>query len=369
MNYLFYFGHPAQYLFLRQTIKQLSVSNKNNVIIVIKSKDVLEELLKQDNFDFLNIQPYERSKYKFAILISLINRLIKLLKIVIKTKSNVLVGTDATISIVGFLCNKLRITIVEDDYQVIKNLAMITYPFTNYILCPNICNVGKWGNKKIGYDGYMKLAYLHPEVFTPDKNIILNYGVNKNFAIIRLSKLGAHHDFGINGISDTLLIDLIEILEKRNIKVLISSERKIPHEYEKYILKLNPTHLHHFLYFSELLICDSQSMTVEASILGVPSIRISDFINKISVLNELEFRYGLTIGIKPSDNKKIIDTLLILLKKENLKIDYLLLRNKMLQEKINVSNFLTWILENPNERLKEILVNPKLQLNFISRTF
>ena len=39
-----------------------------------------------------------------------------------------------------------------------------------------------------------------------------------------------------------------------------------------------------------MLVCDSQSMTVEAAILGIPSIRYSDFSGRIGVLEELEKR-------------------------------------------------------------------------------
>ncbi len=57
--------------------------------------------------------------------------------------------------------------------------------------------------------------------------------------------------------------------------------------------------MHHVLSFASLLICDSQSMSVEAAMLGVPSLRYSSFSGRISVLEELEHQYGLTYGINP----------------------------------------------------------------------
>ena len=104
-----------------------------------------------------------------------------------------MIGTDSSIAIVGKLLHVHRITITEDDYEVIKLLGDLTYPFTETILCPNICKVGKWDSKKIGYK-YKKVT-IGNNVWIGAKAIILpciNIGdnaiiaagsvVTKNFA-------------------------------------------------------------------------------------------------------------------------------------------------------------------------------------------
>jgi len=58
--------------------------------------------------------------------------------------------------------------------------------------------------------------------------------------------------------------------------------------------------------FASLLISDSQSMSVEAAMIGLPNLRLSDFSGRISVLEELEKVYHLTIGIKTSDPQRLI---------------------------------------------------------------
>jgi uncharacterized protein len=171
MNILVYFGHPAQYLFLREAMKQLKA--EHSITILIKTKDILENLLTNDGFEYINILPKERGNTKLSILTSLLKRNLKLLPIILRTKPKLMIGTDASIAQMGFLLGIKRITITEDDYSVIKTLAKLTYPFTSTILCPTICDVGKWREKKIGYEGYMKLAYLHPKYFKPNKAFIL----------------------------------------------------------------------------------------------------------------------------------------------------------------------------------------------------
>jgi len=339
MRVLVYFGHPSQYLFLRETIKQL-LSDKNEVKILIKSKDVLETLVRSDNLDYINIQDTVRGNNKFSIIKSLIKRNISLYKITTAFKPDIMVGTDASIAHIGFLKKIKRVTILEDDYDVIKGLAILTYPFTNAIICPNVCDVGRWKHKKIGYNGYMKLGYLHPKYFTKNFNQISQYDLNSKYVLLRLSNLKAHHDTGIGGISDKFLKSIISIILLKGYKVKISSERDLDQSLHKYFLKIDPVDMHQVLVHSSLLISDSQSMSVEASVLGVPSVRVSDFHEKISVLQELENNYQLTYSYKPIDTNAIENKIEELLSSPNILEKFQVKRKKMLKEKIDVTHFM-----------------------------
>lgn len=366
MKYLFYFGHPAQYLFLRATIKELEKDPKNKILITIKSKDVLESLLIQDKLPYLNIQKKERKFSKSSILLSLINRFIKLLSLSLKFKPDLMIGTDATIAIVGFTLRRNRITITEDDLSVINTLGQLTYPFTKHILCPSVCDVGKWGSKKIGYSGYMKLAYLHPEIFKKDSDFPSKYNIQSKYAIIRLSKLNAYHDFGIKGINEISLKNIIKIINNKGINVFISTERQVNEDFKKYIISIDPSDMHQLLANSQMLLCDSQSMSVEAAMLGIPSIRISDFAGRISVLEELERKYNLTFGIKPENSEAVYEKLELLLSDQKLNETFQSRKLIMLKDKINVTKFLVWFLNNYPESIEQLRINPKLEQKFIS---
>jgi len=363
MKILFYFGHPAQYLFLRETIRRL-IKKNFQVKILIKTKDVLENLLIQDGLEYTNILPQERGKTKLSIALSLVKRNLLLLPILLRFKPNLVIGTDASIAQMGKLLGIERITITEDDYAVIKTLGDLTYPFTQTILCPEVCSVGKWEAKKAGYAGYMKLGYLHPNVFDPNKKIVEEYKLKKNYVIIRLAKLTAHHDFGIKGISYDFLEKLITIIESKSKHVYISSEDKIDDKYKKYLLKINPKDMHHVLYFASLLICDSQSMSVEAAMLGVPSLRYSSFSGRISVLEELEYQYGLTYGINPEHPERLIAKLEELLAISNLSEVYHDRKQKMLADKLDVTAFLVWFIENYPNSSHTMRENPDYQNRF-----
>ena len=88
-------------------------------------------------------------------------------KYVRKWRPDIMLGTDISISHIGKIMSISTIVLNEDDYDVNKLFCLATYPFANHILSPEICNVGKYWKKKIAYEGYQKIAYLHPNYFQP----------------------------------------------------------------------------------------------------------------------------------------------------------------------------------------------------------
>lgn len=360
---LVYFGHPAQYLFLREAIKIL-LSRGFEVKIIIKTKDVLEHLVQSDGFEYKNILKNKRGNSKLSIVFSLLKRNLKLIPIILKFKPSLMISTDATIAQLGKIFNIQRITITEDDYDIIKPLANVSYPITNWIVCPEVCDVNRFKAKKIGYRGYMKLAYLHPDFFKFQNSIIKNYKLPERYALIRLAQLTAFHDKGIKGISNLFLDEIIKTLENKNITPVISSEYSLGEKYYKYILSIDPKDIHHILKKASILICDSQSMSVEAAMLGTPSLRYSSFAGKISVLEELEKKYQLTFGFKIGDVKIFIEKLIEILNFTNLDEEFEKRRIKMINDKINVTNFLVWLIEEYPNSAENFIVNPSIQNNF-----
>jgi uncharacterized protein len=154
----------------------------------------------------------------------------------------------------------------------------------------------------IYYNGYHELAYLHPRVFQPDISVLREQGLaqEENFFIVRLVALEAHHDKGIQGISEIQLEKLVEILSSKG-RVILTHEAigRTIHGTEP--LKISPARLHHLMAFARLIVSDGQTMCSEAACLGVPSVRINDFAGRISYLEEQEHKWKLTFGFRPVD--------------------------------------------------------------------
>lgn len=345
MRILIYCAHPSQYHFYKGIIAKLKI-NGHKVKLAIKAKDILVDLVKEDEIDYFNILPKPTLHSKFSSFVSLIKRDIRLYKAAKDFMPDILIGSDACNTHVAWLLNIPGFVIGEDDYSIVKKLHWLMMPFASAVLTPELCNLGPFERKKIPFQGFIKLAYLHPDVFKPDKRFISEYGLNSPYCIVRLVRLTAHHDGRIKGIDRSLLNEIIPVLNQAGINIYIDSEGDFPEEFSSYRLNINKTHFHHIMAFAHLVISDSQSLSVESAMLGVPSIRINGFAGKISVLEELEHHYGLTFGVQPTEKEKIIKKIREILSDLNYTQSYRNKRDKMLEDKINVHEFFVWFLDN-----------------------
>ena len=167
----------------------------------------------------------------------------------------------------------------------------------------------------------------------------------------------------MKGFNENIIDKIINKLELYG-KIYISSEKELPIKYNKYKLNINPLDIHHILAFSSMLIGDSQSMSVESALLGVPSIRYSSFAGKLSVLEELEHKYELTYGFLPEQSEAMFEKIEKLLSIPNLKEEWQQRRQSMLQDKIDVTAFFVWFIENYPESAKIMKENTDYQYNF-----
>lgn len=365
MRVLIQLSHPAHYHLYKHVAKNL-MADGHQVFILIKTKDILEDLLKESGLPYYNILKDAHRNSKVGILWDMLVRDWRILRFVQKNHIDLLIGSTAEIAQVGWLLRKPRINTGEDDMRVVPLFQKIAGPFIQTLLSPEICDNWKLEPKSVKYAGYHKLAYLHPNQFTPDKSIVEKYfPFEKPYFILRFAQLKAYHDIEAKarGINTEVAQHLIDILSFHG-DIYITSERELEPQFEKYRLHINPIDIHHVLAFAKMYIGDSQSMAVEAAMLGTPSLRFNDFAGKIGVLEELEHRYGLTCGIPSSQPQQLYDKVNELLSMSNLREVFQKRRQKMLKEKIDVTAFITWFIDNYPESCKIMKGNPSYQLRF-----
>lgn len=338
-------GHPAHFQLFKNVIP--SLNNKGiKTLIVIRKKDILEDLLKEKKWEYYNILPNERRNGKLNIILSLIQRDLKLLRFCLKEKPDLMIGSTAEITHVGKLLGIPAISVGEDDMDVVPYFYKTVAPFSTCLLFPEVCNMLKWQHKTLKYDSYQELAYLHPTHFTPNKAVVEKYfSVDSPYFILRFSSLAAHHDKGISGISTLMAKKIIDILEPYG-NIYITSERKLEEGLEKYRMQINPLEIHHVMAFADIYIGDSQTMAAEAGVLGVPFIRFNDFVGRISYLNELELKYKLGFGIKPENEDELYNRLNELMTLSDRKQIFQDRRLNMLKDKLNTEKLFTWFISN-----------------------
>ncbi len=343
----FVLGHPAHYHYYKNIINKL-IERKNNVRIFYVSKDVLSGLVQSQNWDAVNFFPESRRSVKKNSFLSLIGIAIKseyrLYNLIKSFNPKLILGTDVTIAHIGRLLDIKTFIVNEDDTSATPENYLF-YPFATKVILPECCDKGMWLNKRISFNGYQELAYLHPKYFQADSKRIRAYNLeNKKYFIIRLVDLSASHDFGKKGINSNLLDKIIAKCEAYG-EVYIINESSINEKYKSKILRIDPSDILHVLAFSELVISDSQTITAESAILGTPTLRYNDFVGKLGYLDEIENYYGLGFGVKTSSPYELIEKLNFILSRKNLKDKWKRKKERLIKDKIDVCQFLLKLIE------------------------
>ncbi len=79
MNIVVFLGHPAHYHFFKNIIPVLEEKG-HEVEVIIKTKDILEGLLKENNLQYTNILPEGRKNGLINIILSLLKRDLRLFR-------------------------------------------------------------------------------------------------------------------------------------------------------------------------------------------------------------------------------------------------------------------------------------------------
>jgi len=89
---LFFLGHPAHFHLFKNIISNLQERN-HEIRMLIKTKDVLEQLCINNNVDYHNILPKGRKDNKLSMLIGVIKRDLKILHFIRSFRPHLLIGS------------------------------------------------------------------------------------------------------------------------------------------------------------------------------------------------------------------------------------------------------------------------------------
>tara|TARA_Y100000385_G_C13043990_1_gene616602 strand:+ start:504 stop:1568 length:1065 start_codon:yes stop_codon:yes gene_type:complete len=344
MNILIDIGHPAHVHLFRNIYFEL-LSRKHKIWVTVKDIPVVHKLLNSYTIPFIIIG--KKNDKLIGKLISQFSYNFKILKLVRDNKINIGIGSSITIAHISKISKMKSIIFDDDDDKVQPLFVKYAHPFADTILSPK-CLIGKRKNKKtVFYNGFHELAYLHPNRFKPNPEILYEIGLNEDdvFFILRFNVFKAHHDIGENGMSFEQKLKLIKLLKCYG-KIFITTEREIEPELKKYQLSISPEKTHSLMYYATMFLGDSQTMTSESAIIGTPAIRMNSFVGEIAYLEELELKYKLTYGFKPNQFTEMLLKVESLLKKENLKKIWKKRNKKMIIDKSDITSYFIWFIEN-----------------------
>ena len=332
--------HPAHVHFFRNAIAKLQQQG-HEVAVTARQKDVTIALLENLDIPFTMLSKVGDGLP--ALFAELITRDVRLLKYCLRFKPDVLTGISGMFAAhVGFLLRKP--SVVFDDTEHQKLAHAITYPVATSYHSPD-SYMKRLGKKQHLYPGCHELAYLHPNQFTPDPDIVKSLGVDPDspYCIIRFVSWGAHHDVGQHGFADEQKLNFIKQIEKYAMP-LITSEGQLPQQFQQYELKIPVHQIHHLMAFAKLCVGEGATMISESAVLGVPAIYINTL--KLGYINMLE-GYGLVK--QTTDTAQALEYCLEILKDPNAKDKYTAARTKLLAEKIDVTEYIVETLKKATQ--------------------
>lgn len=306
MRVLFDLAHPAHVHLYRNLIKRVQAEG-GAVFVATREKDVAVDLCRAYGIPQTVISR-SRPRSRAAAGVEMAWRTVQIARAALSFRPDALVGSSVSIGPVGRMIRRPSFVFTEDDGAVVPLFSRVTYPFCTWLITPEALRNEGQGAKHLTYPGYHELAYLHPNHFTPDPEVPRRLGVDptRPYFILRLVALGSHHDIGASGMPADAVHKLIALLKARG-RVLISSEGHLPAGLEPLRFQMPPETLHDVLAFASLYFGDSQTMAIEAAMLGVPSLRCNSFVGRLSVMEELEHRDGLTRGFLPEHASGLVE--------------------------------------------------------------
>ena len=362
MRILLDIGHPAHVHLYRNFYKEM-IERGHKILVTVKDIPVAKELLTIYGIPFKDIGKKANSiigkgffQLKFGA---------QLLAMTYREKIKIGLGTSITNCHVSKLSPMRSIFFNDDDDDVQPLMTSFAHPFVDCLLSPDVLKGKRKKENTIFYAGYHELAYLHPKRFTPDPDILNQAGLTngETFFVMRFNAFKAHHDIRAKGLSLENKMYLAKYLSGFG-KVFITTEAEIEPELRQYKLKIPSHKVHSLMYFAKLFVGDSQTMVSEAAMLGVPALRCNSFAGRISCFEEHEQKYGLAYSYKPDNFNDLVFKVKDLVNNPDTKKEWSEKKEKMLNDKIDVTAFMVWFVENYPESKGIMLENPDYQFRF-----
>ena len=336
MRILIDINHPAHVHYFRNFSKIMK-SNGHEILFVSRNKEMSHKLL-----NLYKISYIDRGKGrdgKIGKFIYLVYADFKLIQVSLRFKPDVFLNfLHPYPSQVAKLLGKPSLVFSDTEHADLHH--RLTVPFATKIYTPS-CYGKDIGSKQVRFNSFMELAYLHPNYFTPDPDVLNLLGVKEGekFVIVRFVSWAAVHDFGHSGVAlDNKRKAVLEL--SKHAKVFISSEGLLPKDLEKFRINIPFDKIHDVIYYSSLLFGESGTMASEAAVLGTPSIFING--NSLGYLDQQEHKYRLVNNFRSGmlDQEKAIDRALEIIQEENSKQKYASLRKTLLSDCIDTTQFM-----------------------------
>ena len=349
-------GHPAHVHYFRYFIGAMEAKG-HSIFITARDKEVVFKLL-----DFYQLPYVSRGKGRKGFLGKLgyiFQADVLLLRHARRFKPDLFLSFGSPYAAhTAWLTRKPHIAFDDTDHNVFEHLLYVS--FTKAILTPRVYG-REYGQKHVRFNGFMELCSLHPNRYTPVRNLAVDAesGTKRRpYIILRFVSWEASHDIGLSGLSAEDKSTLVNALSK-HAEIVISSESPLPDNLKPYAYDVHPAHMHDFLAGAQMLISESLTMAAEAAFLGTPAICISTA--KAGTLDE-EVKLGLIELFRTS--KGLVDRAIEMARDIDGKKRFKQKSEALLRGLTDVTALMMWFVENYPNSLSILKNTPEYELNF-----
>lgn len=277
--------HPGHVHFFKNAIRELEREG-HDVRVFCKDLEVVVELLEHYGIDHeviaggrggLLTLAANQARYEASLL----SRAVRL-------RPDVMAAIGGTaVSHVAAVVGARSVVFTDTEHAPTNR---VTFPFADEVWTPE-CYHGDVPGRHVTYPGYHELAYLHPDRFDPDPDVVAAAGVDpdERYVVLRLTAWDAAHDLGEGGFDDAT--EVVERLEATGARVLVTSEVPLAGELAARRARIAPHRMHDLLAHADLFVGEGATMAVESAVLGTPAVYVNTL--RMGYTDEVEARYGL----------------------------------------------------------------------------
>lgn len=347
MNILIDIGHPAHVHLFKHTARLL-IQQGHHVWFTARRMPIIEQLMKAEGFTFRCVGGKHQTLAGKGL--SVVHQ--TLWTIAFAWRHHIDVGlSSGLVQTIAALLSPMRAVVMDDDDSEVEPLmAHLCHPFCHTVLTPDA--IKRKSTHACYYAGTHELAYLHPRWFKPDPTVLEAVGlrVGDPFFIMRFVAFHGHHDIGESGLTLEQKLLIAEKLAQHG-RVIVSSEAALPSPLEPYRMAVPADKIHSLMAYASLYVGDSQTMTSESALLGVPALKCNTFSGRLSVPNMLEAA-GLCMSFTPSQFDTMMRSLDALLQQPDYgRAQWIGRRDTLLERMIDVSSFVaTYITDTMDKK-------------------
>jgi len=348
-------NHPGHVHYFKTFVREME--QRGHVVLITAShKDVAIQLLQQYGLEYVDLGSYGPSLLKKIVNILIMD--LKMYRAVRNFRPDILLGFSSIRAAHASKVLGVPAIIFDDTEHAVWEHRLYT-PFSDVILTPS-CFHKDLGRKQIRFDGYMELASLHPNYFTPNPAVLTELGLTESdpFIVVRFVSWQASHDVHQHGIRDR--IGFIRALEQYG-RVLITSEGVLPQELEGYQIRVSPEKLHDLLYYAALYVGEGATTASECAVLGTHAIYVNSL--KLGYIAEEDEKYHLISDFSGRDytDETVLAEVERLLRNPDLRKEGREKGEKLVRDKIDVTAFMVWFIEHYPESIDLVKDYPESQ--------